>query len=187
MKSFSAKIYLIILLSLLLSGCGYTRMATMDRKINSHWDKVQECFEDRRELVENLLVSGDREFTPGLILNRIEQDMEDLQSYTVLPGESDSLKQYLKLQQQLADDLAMLINVHDFFENNDSYIQDQFVHELEQNNQSLEQLWSQWLQSREGFNQYIDPFPRGIIAQWLGFKPYEYLDLDLDSLQVELP
>jgi len=188
MKSFSVRIYVIVMFTLLLSGCGYSRLATMDKKVQNSWNELEKEFKERYEILEQLssLEPVLREIPPGL-LDQVHHNLDSLFGLTVLPGRLDSVEQFLILQEHICNNISqicMALDPSDVAVNHQIL---QLMDELQDSNHQIRIEWNSWMEQIEEFNRYIQPFPRNTVALWLGFREYDKTEIEPEALLVLLP
>lgn len=188
MKSFSVRIYIIVLLTLFLSGCGYSRLATMDKNVQSSWVELEKQFKERYEILEQLssLEPVLREIPPGL-LEQVHQNLDSLFGLTVIPGRVDSVEQFLLLQELICNNISQICLALDPSDVSVNRQILQILEEIQYSNQQILNEWNSWMEQIEEFNRYIQPFPRNTVALWLGFREYDKTEIDPEALIVLIP
>lgn len=188
MKSFSVRIYIIVLLTLLFSGCGYTRLATMDKKVQSSWNELEKGFKERYEILEQLskLDPVLREIPPGM-LDQVQNNLDSLFGLTVIPVRLESVEQFLLLQERICSDITQIYLSLDPSAFNDDRQLLKILSDIQSSNQEIQENWNTWMEQMDEFNRYIQPFPRNTVAQWLGFQEYDKTGIEPEALLVLLP
>lgn len=189
MRSISVKIYIILALSLLFSGCGYNRLVRMEGNLQDSWLSLDALFDEREALSEDLVLLLDRHgFRNPLLTDQLDLCRKQVFSITVLLKEPETFDRYMSAQSDLAALLDRMIEESGKIPQialDVSY--KQMLSDWNVNNDHLMEQLVTFEENREDYNRYLDPWPRSFIAQWLGFQPYEDRTVEAKAVLLQLP
>lgn len=181
MKSF-LKIFAVVMMLPLLSGCGYNKLVTQDEAINQAWAQVENAYQRRSDLIPNLVetVKGYANFEKSTLTDVIEARSKAT-SVTVDPSNlsPEAIQNFQSAQNGITSSLSRLMVVVEQYPDlkaNQNFLELQAQLEGTENRISFE---------RKKFNDMVGTynaarrvFPRNIIAGIFGFKERGYFKAD---------
>jgi len=180
MKSFSVRIYMILLAVLLLSGCGYTKLASLDRDVQVSWNQVEQVLDERTQLAGQFIKKSQGGDISPIAEELLKDGYEQLKGFIVLPGKAGSQKAYLELQKNQARAFSLIFQI-------EPDLSAEWLEVFSRNNADVLSAWNHWTEKKKVFNLYIQPFPRSLVAPWLGFTGYDEENMGIEDLWVEIP
>jgi LemA protein len=176
------KIFAVVILLPLLSGCGYNKLVTQDEAINQAWAQVENAYQRRADLIPNLVetVKGYANFEKSTLTDVIEARAKAT-SVTVDPSNlsPEAIQNFQTAQNGLTSSLSRLMVVVEKYPDlkaNQNFLELQAQLEGTENRISFE---------RKKFNDVVGAyntarrvFPRNIIAGIFGFKERGYFKAD---------
>jgi LemA protein len=167
------------MLALLLAGCGYNRIQTLDEQVNGFESQIKVQLQRRADLVPNLVetVKGYAQQEQTIFLG-----VAEARSHLGSAIQSGDLAQMATANQGLTGALSRLIAVSENYpqlKSNENFkaLQDQ----LEGTENRISTARNDYNTSVQGYNTYIRQFPVVITAKVLGKKPRMYFDLTTAS------
>jgi LemA protein len=163
------------LLALLLAGCGYNRIQTLDEQVNGFESQIKVQLQRRADLIPNLV-----ETVRGYASHeeRVFTEVTEARSRVGSAIQSGDLTQMAAANQGLTGALSRLIAVSEAYpqlkaNENFKALQDQ----LEGTENRISTARQDYNTSVQTYNSYIRTFPQMITAKVTGKKPRAYFDL----------
>ncbi len=163
------------LLALLLAGCGYNRIQTLDEQVNGFEGQIKVQLQRRADLVPNLV-----ETVKGYAQHESAVFTEIAEARSRLGGaiQSGDLTQMAAANQGLTGALGRLIAISEAYPNlkaNEQFkaLQDQ----LEGTENRISTARQDYNSSVQTYNAYIRQFPQVITAKVTGKKARTYFEL----------
>jgi len=172
------KVYSLILLMPLFTGCGYNTMVELDESVTRQWAQVENAYQRRADLIPNLVetVKGYANFEQETLTAVIEARSKAT-GITVDPSNltNESVQQFQAAQDQLSSALSRLMVVVERYPDlkaNQNFLELQAQLEGTENRISFERM--KFNEATGSYNTYIRTFPRNIIANIFGFDRRDY-------------
>lgn len=167
--------YAVPLLAVLLAGCGYNRIQTLDEQVNGFESQIKVQLQRRADLIPNLV-----ETVRGYAQHeeRVFTEVTEARSRVGSAIQSGDLAQMSAANQGLTGALSRLIAVAEAYpqlkaNENFKALQDQ----LEGTENRISTARGDYNTSVQTYNAYIRQFPQVITAKVTGKKPRAYFDL----------
>jgi len=169
----------ILLMSLILPGCGYNTLVTLDEGVNQAWSQVENQYQRRADLIPNLVktVQGAADFEKSVLTEVTEMRSRVGQMKLSADDLSDPQKfeAYQKAQDQLSGVLSRLLVVAENYpqiksNENVKSLQDQ----LEGTENRIANERKKFNEAVQEYNTKIRSFPTLITAKIFGFKEKQY-------------
>ncbi|MDQ3206005.1 MAG: LemA family protein [Pseudomonadota bacterium] len=164
------RIIAVLLLSLLLSGCGYNRIQQKDEAVAAGWSEVLNQYQRRADLVPNLVatVKGyaahERE-----VLTEVTNARARVGQVNVDAGDAASLAEFQAAQGELSSALSRLLVVTENYPNlkADQSFRDLQV-QLEGTENRITVARGRYIPLVQDYNTYIRSFPQNFTAMMFG-------------------
>lgn len=168
-------IILTLLLTSLLSGCGYNTLQQNDESIKAAWAEVLNQYQRRADLVPNLVkvVEGYAAHERGILVQVTEARAKvgTIQATPELINDEQAFAKFQQAQGQLSSALSRLIAT---VENYPQLKADtQFLAlqtQLEGTENRITVARNRYIKSVEGYNVTVRSFPSNLTAMLFGFK-----------------
>ena len=167
------RIFLVLLLSVLLSGCGYNTIQQKDEAVNAAWSQVLNVYKRRADLVPNLVASvrgyasHERE-----VLTAVTEARSRVGSINVNADDPASIEQFQQAQGELQSAIGRLLVVAENYPQlkaNQNFLQLQAQLEGTENRITVER--QRYIQAVQDYNTYIRSFPQNLTAKLFGYAP----------------
>ena len=181
MKS-NRKIFIILLLvvSSLLSSCGYNRMVELDESVTAQWAQVENVYQRRTDLIPNLVntVKGYADFEQETLTQVIEARSKAT-GITINPENlnAQSFQQFQQAQDGLSSALSRLMVVVERYPElkaNQNFLELQAQLESTENRIAVERRKVN--ESTQNYNTYIRRFPKNMVASIFSFDKKGYFE-----------
>jgi LemA protein len=173
------KLFLLLFLTLSLSGCSYNTLVSLEEQVNSAWSQVENQYQRRADLIPNLVktVQGYADFEKSTLtevtelrsrVGQINLNAEDL-------SDEDKFRQFQQAQDQLSGALSRLLVVAENYPQlkaNENFMDLQRQLEGTENRISVER--KRFNETVQEYNTKIKSFPTLITAMIFGFKEKAY-------------
>lgn len=169
-----------ILLSSVLSSCGYNKMVELQESTNKQWANVQSAYQRRADLIPNLVntVKGQADFEKGTLeavvnarakATQVQVNTDDLSP--------EKIAQFQQAQGQLSQALGKLLMITENYptlQANQAFMELQSQLEGTENRINVER--NKFNEIVGEYNSYIRSIPQNIFAGWFGFKSKGYFE-----------
>ena len=161
----------LLLLALLLSGCGYNQIQQKDEAVNAGWSEVLNQYKRRADLVPNLVntVKGYAAHEQQ-VLTAVTEARSRVGAVEVDAGDPASLERFQQAQGELSSALSRLMVV---VENYPNLKADQgFLNlqtQLEGTENRITVARGRYIQLVQDYNTYIRSFPQNLVAKMFGY------------------
>lgn len=179
MKALKLPFYFVIL-SVILSSCGYNTMVSMDETVGQRWSDVESQYQRRADLIPNLVntVKGYADFEQQTLTDVIEARAKAT-SINVNPGElnEENIQRFQQAQEQLSGALSrLLVTVERYpdLKANQNFLELQAQLEGTENRIAVSR--QKFNEAVKEYNSYIRQFPRVIYAGWFDFEKKAYFE-----------
>lgn len=162
----------LLLLTALLSGCGYNAIQQKDESVKASWSEVLNQYKRRADLVPNLVntVQGfaDQERT---VLTEVTNARARVGQVNVNAEDEASLRQFQQAQGELGSALSRLLVVTENYPvlKSDANFRD-LQAQLEGTENRITVARGRYIQQVQDYNTYIRSFPQVITAKIFGYK-----------------
>jgi len=164
---------LLVLLVLLLSGCGYNQIQQKDEAVAAGWSEVLNQYKRRADLIPNLVntVKGYAAHEQQ-VLTAVTEARARVSQITVNADDAASLAQYQAAQGELSQALGRLLMVSENYPNlkaDASFLNLQT--QLEGTENRITVARGRYIQLVQDYNTTIRQFPVNLTAMLFGHKP----------------
>jgi LemA protein len=167
--------FAILALVLLLCGCGYNSIQTLDEQTKADWSEVINQYQRRADLVPNLVatVKGYAQQEKDILI-RVTEARSRVGSIQVTPqlaNDPAKLKQFQDAQGELGSALSRLLVVTENYPNlkSDQSFRD-LQAQLEGTENRITVARNRYIQSVQAYNTYVRSFPHNVTAKIFGYK-----------------
>ena len=163
---------LLVMLVLLLSGCGYNQIQAKDEAVKAGWSEVLNQYKRRADLIPNLVatVKGYAAHEQQ-VLTAVTEARAKVSQITVNADDAASLAQYQAAQGELSQALGRLMMVAEAYPNLKA--DQQFIGlqtQLEGTENRVTVARGRYIQLVQDYNTYIRQFPVNLTAMVFGHK-----------------
>ncbi len=173
------KLFLLLPVLFLTSGCSYNTLVQMDENVNQAWSQVENQYQRRADLIPNLVntVKGYAEFEKGVLTEVTELRSKVGQMKLTADDLSDEqkFKEFQEAQDKLSGALSRLLVVVENYPQlkaNENFLALQTQLEGTENRISVER--KKFNEAVQEYNTKIRSFPALITAKLFGFKEKQY-------------
>ncbi|MEO5566352.1 MAG: LemA family protein [Luteimonas sp.] len=163
---------LILILAVLLSGCGYNEIQSKDEAVSAAWSQVLNVYKRRADLVPNLVatVKGyasheERVFT------EVTEARSKVGGINVKADDPASLAKFQQAQGELQSAIGRLLVVSENYPQlkaDQGFLQLQAQLEGTENRITVER--QRYIQAVQDYNTYVRRFPVNLTAKMFGYK-----------------
>lgn len=165
----------IVILAVLLSGCGYNTFQTTDEQIKASWAEVLNQYQRRADLIPNLVntVKGfaAQEQTVLLGVTEARSRVGSIQATPELINDPEAFAKFQAAQSQLTSALSRLLAVS---ENYPQLKSDQNFRDLQAQLEGTENritvARNRYIQAVQAYNVAVRSFPTNLTAMMFGYK-----------------
>lgn len=174
--------FLISMLAILLSSCGYNSMIEKQETVDQKWADVQTQYQRRADLVENLVntVKGAADFEKNVLTDVIEARSKAT-GITINADEltPENIKNFQKAQSQLSGALSrLLVTVERYPDLKANANFRDLQTQLEGTENRIAVSRQNFNASVQDYNTYIRKFPNNFTAGWFDFDKKAYFEAD---------
>ncbi|HQW60410.1 MAG TPA: LemA family protein, partial [Thermomonas sp.] len=160
------RVILLVLLSMLLSGCGYNRIQSKDEAVKAGWSEVLNQYKRRADLIPNLVntVKGYAAHEQQ-VLTAVTQARAKVGQVDVNADDAASLAQFQAAQGELSSALSRLLVVSENYPQlkaDASFLNLQT--QLEGTENRITVARGRYIQLVQDYNTYIRSFPQNLVA-----------------------
>ena len=182
------RMLLVLLLSVLLSGCGYNTIQQKDEAVTAAWSQVLNVYKRRADLVPNLVatVKGYAAHEQQ-VLTEVTEARSRVGSINVNADDPASLEQFQQAQGQLQSAIGRLLLVSENYPDlkaNQNFLQLQAQLEGTENRITVER--QRYIESVQDYNTYIRKFPTNLTAMVFGYDPKPNFTVENEA-QIQQP
>ncbi|MDI9357124.1 MAG: LemA family protein [Chitinophagaceae bacterium] len=180
-------LYFFILLVIIIntSSCGYNDMVTKQESITAQWAQVENVYQRRADLIPNLVntVKGYANFEQETLTKVIEARSKAT-STTINAGDlsPEKIKQFQSAQDELGGALSrLLVSVEKYpdLKANQNFLELQAQLEGTENRITIER--KRFNETVQDYNTYIRKFPNNLTASWFDFEKKGYFEASAGS------
>ena len=167
------RVILLLVLSMLLSGCGYNQIQSKDEAVKAGWSEVLNQYKRRADLIPNLVntVKGYAAHEQQ-VLTAVTQARAKVGQVKVNADDAASLAQFQAAQGELSSALSRLLVVSENYPQlkaDASFLNLQT--QLEGTENRITVARGRYIQLVQDYNTYIRSFPQNLVAMVFGYKP----------------
>lgn len=166
---------LTLFITLLLSGCGYNQIQTLDESVKTAWSEVLNQYQRRADLVPQIVASVDAYMTHEKdVLTQVTEARAKVGSLQVSPDRlptEEEMKQFQAAQGEMTSALSRLLAVSESYPDlkASSLFSDLNV-QLEGTENRIATARTRYIREVQAYNTYIRQFPQVIIAKIFGYS-----------------
>lgn len=168
-------VFLAVLASVAMAGCGYNEIQTQDQAVKAAWSEVLSQYQRRADLIPNIVaaVKGEASFEQDTLTKVIEARSKatSIQATPELANDPVALQKFQQAQGELSSALSRLLVVS---ENYPSLKANQGFQELRTELEGTENriaiARNRYIKSVESYNVFIRQLPQNLTAMVLGYK-----------------
>ncbi|MES2857809.1 MAG: LemA family protein [Pseudomonadota bacterium] len=166
------RVILLLLVSVLLSGCGYNQIQQKDEAVKAGWSEVLNQYKRRADLIPNLVntVKGYAAHE-AQVLTAVTEARAKVSQINVNADDAASLAQYQAAQGELSQALGRLLMVTENYPNlkaDASFLNLQT--QLEGTENRITVARGRYIALVQDYNTYIRSFPQNLMAMIFGYK-----------------
>jgi LemA protein len=170
--SLAMRIALALILTLLLSGCGYNDIQRKDEAVKAAWSQVLNVYQRRADLIPNLVntVKGYARQEEKVLLG-VTEARAKVGQIQVNPDDAASLAQFQQSQGELSSALSRLLVVTENYPNlksDQAFLNLQTQLEGSENRIAVER--QRYIEAVQAYNVAIREFPVNLTAKMFGYK-----------------
>jgi LemA protein len=168
------RIAVLLLLVVMLSGCGYNAMQRQDEAVKAAWSEVLNQYQRRADLVPNLVntVKGYAQHEER-VLTEVTNARARVGSVQVTPdmlNDAQKLKQFQQAQGELSSALSRLMVVSERYPNlKANGLFQNLQAQLEGTENRITVARNRYVQSVQQYNAMIRTFPNNLTAKLFGY------------------
>ncbi len=167
------RVILLLLLAMLLSGCGYNRIQQKDEAVKAGWSEVLNQYKRRADLIPNL-VSTVKGYAAheAQVLTAVTEARAKVSQINVDASDAASLAKYQAAQGDLSQALGRLLMVTENYPNlkaDASFLNLQT--QLEGTENRITVARGRYITLVQDYNTYIRQFPVNLTSMVFGYKP----------------
>ena len=179
---------LLLMLAMLLSGCGYNQIQQKDEAVSAGWSEVINQYKRRADLIPNLVntVKGYAAHE-AQVLTSVTEARAKVSQINVNAGDAASLAQYQAAQGELSQALGRLMAVSEAYPNlkaDASFLNLQT--QLEGTENRITVARGRYITLVQDYNTYIRSFPQNFVAMIFGYKPKPNFTVENEA-QIQQP
>ena len=169
------RLFVLSLLAVLLSGCGYNAIQRQDEAVKAAWSEVLNQYQRRADLVPNLVntVKGYAQHEER-VLTEVTNARARVGSVQVTPdtiNDAQKLKQFQQAQGELSSALSRLMVVSERYPDlKANGLFQNLQAQLEGTENRITVARNRYVQSVQEYNSMIRTFPNNLTAKMFGYK-----------------
>ena len=165
----------VLLVAVLLSGCGYNGIQTRDQAVKAAWAEVLSQYQRRADLIPNIVnsVKGETNFEQETLTRVIEARAKatSIQVTPELANDPVALQKFQQAQGELSSALSRLLVVSENYPNlkaNQGFQDLRATLEGTENRIGIAR--NNYIKSVEDYNVYVRQMPQNLTAMAFGYK-----------------
>jgi LemA protein len=168
----ASRLLVVLMAALLLSGCGYNTIQTLDEQTKSGWSEVVNQYQRRADLIPNLVntVKGYAQQEQTVLIG-VTEARAKATSIKVDANDAESLKKFQQVQGELSGALSRLLVVS---ENYPQLKSDQNFRDLQAQLEGTENRITvarkRYIDAVQNYNVAVRQFPVNLTAMVFGYK-----------------
>lgn len=166
------RVLLVLIMALLLSGCGYNDIQRKDEAVKASWAQVLNVYKRRADLIPALVatVKGYAQQEEKILIG-VTQARSKVGQVQVNPDDAASLQQFQKAQGELSSALSRLLVITENYPNlksDQAFLNLQTQLEGTENRITVER--ERYIQAVRDYNVRVREFPVNLTAMVFGYK-----------------
>jgi len=165
----------VLLIAILLSGCGYNGIQTRDQAVKAAWAEVLSQYQRRADLIPNIVnaVKGETNFEQETLTRVIEARAKatSIQVTPELANDPVALQKFQQAQGELSSALSRLLVVSENYPNlkaNQGFQDLRATLEGTENRIGIAR--NNYIKTVEDYNVYVRQMPQNLTAMAFGYK-----------------
>ncbi len=177
------RLLLLLILPLLLSGCGYNEIQRLDEQVKTAWSQTLNQYERRAELVPKLVNSVDAYMVnERAVLTQVTEARSKVGSIQINASDLTdpaAMARFSQAQGELSSALSRLIAVSENYPvlKSDGLFRD-LMTQLEGTENRIATERGRYVQAVQAYNLVVRQFPTLITAKIFGYKTMENYGVD---------
>jgi LemA protein len=165
------RIVVVLMLALLLSGCGYNEIQRKDEAVKASWAQVLNVYKRRADLIPSLVatVKGYAQQEEKILIG-VTEARAKVGQVQVNPDDAESLVKFQQAQSELSSALSRLLVVTENYPNlksDQAFLNLQTQLEGTENRITVER--ERYIQAVRDYNVHIREFPVNLTAKMFGY------------------
>ena len=166
------RVFLVLMMALLLSGCGYNDIQRKDEAVKASWAQVLNVYKRRADLIPALVatVKGYAQQEEKILIG-VTEARSKVGQVQVNPDDAASLQQFQKAQGELSSALSRLLVITENYPNlksDQAFLNLQTQLEGTENRITVER--ERYIQAVRDYNVRVREFPVNLTAMVFGYK-----------------
>lgn len=164
--------FIVLILALMLSGCGYNEIQRKDEAVKASWAQVLNVYKRRADLIPSLVatVKGYAQQEERVLLG-VTEARAKVGQVNVNPDDAASLQQFQAAQGELSSALSRLLVITENYPNlksDQAFLNLQTQLEGTENRIAVER--QRYIVSVQDYNTYVRQFPVNLTAMMFGYQ-----------------
>ena len=184
-----SRLWLLIALTVLLSGCGYNTIQQKDEAVKAGWSEVLNQYKRRADLIPNLVktVQGYAQ-QERQVLTEVTNARARVGQIQVNADDAASLAQFQQAQGELSSALSRMLVVTENYPNlkSDQSFRD-LQAQLEGTENRITVARGRYIQTVQDYNTYIRQFPQVVTAKIIGAREKPNFTVENEAAISEAP
>ena len=165
-----------VVATLLLTGCGYNTMQSQDEGVKAKWSEVINQYQRRAELIPNIVKTAEAEanFEKSVLtdVTNARASVAGIKATPELVNDPVAFQKFIDAQNQLQGSLSRLMVVAEIYPNLKANHAFQDVRtQLEGTENRIAVARKNYIDSVQQYNTTLRTFPNNLTAMVLGYKP----------------
>jgi LemA protein len=165
------RLIVLLIVALMLSGCGYNEIQRKDEAVKASWAQVLNVYKRRDDLIPNLVatVKGYAQQEQQVLI-AVTEARAKVGQINVNPDDAASLQQFQQAQGELSGALSRLLVVTENYPNlksDQAFLNLQTQLEGTENRITVER--GRYIQAVQDYNTHIRQFPVNLTAKMFGY------------------
>lgn len=166
------RVFVVLMMALLLSGCGYNEIQRKDEAVKASWAQVLNVYKRRADLIPSLVatVKGYAQQEERILIG-VTEARSKVGQINVNPDNAASLQQFQQAQGELSSALSRLLVITENYPNlksDQAFLNLQTQLEGTENRITVER--ERYIQSVRDYNVHIREFPVNLTAMMFGYE-----------------
>lgn len=167
--------YAVLVLAIVLAGCGYNEIQSRDQAVSAAWAEVLSQYQRRADLIPNIVnsVKGETNFEQETLTRVVEARAKatSIQVTPELANDPVALQRFQQAQGELSSALSRLLAVSENYPNlkSNQGFQELRV-ELEGTENRIAIARNRYIKAVQEYNVYIRQVPQNLTAVAFGYK-----------------
>lgn len=169
-------VVLLVILTMMLSGCGYNSIQSQDEAVKAQWSEVLNQYQRRADLVPNLVATvkgfAAQEKSVLIEVTNARASVGKVNITAEQAADPESLKKFQAAQGEMSSALSRLLVVSENYpelKSNENFRDLQVQLEGTENRVTVAR--NRYIQSVQAYNTTLRQFPVNLTAMLFGYKP----------------